>query len=231
MCAAASMAVAPVSVRSSTSWAAYQSAGLTYQSLRSSSDRRYVLDSGGRPNGIPGSWLMITTRPPKPSSRKVAAAVPPALPPPTITIGFAPVLSVMYYILSQPRSAKRCTTGVTDHRLSRPLPNWNISVSQAKVRVTSPALMVASCLRSGTRHCRAGSRDGAACPGHDEWCKNVAPSDELRKWYSHDPDRRFGGPLQSRSSASRLCPKLQRLAYARCGHDRQRGWSWFMRLR
>jgi uncharacterized protein YeaO (DUF488 family) len=23
----------------------------------------------------------------------------------------------------------------------------------------------------------------------DEWCKNVAPSDELRKWYSHDPDR------------------------------------------
>jgi uncharacterized protein YeaO (DUF488 family) len=23
----------------------------------------------------------------------------------------------------------------------------------------------------------------------DEWCKNVAPSDELRKWYQHDPDR------------------------------------------
>jgi uncharacterized protein YeaO (DUF488 family) len=23
----------------------------------------------------------------------------------------------------------------------------------------------------------------------DEWCKNVGPSDELRKWYSHDPDR------------------------------------------
>jgi len=23
----------------------------------------------------------------------------------------------------------------------------------------------------------------------DEWCKNVAPSNELRKWYSHDPDR------------------------------------------
>jgi uncharacterized protein YeaO (DUF488 family) len=23
----------------------------------------------------------------------------------------------------------------------------------------------------------------------DEWCKNVAPSAELRKWYSHDPDR------------------------------------------
>ncbi|GGL16715.1 DUF488 domain-containing protein [Streptomyces flaveus] len=23
----------------------------------------------------------------------------------------------------------------------------------------------------------------------DEWCKQVAPSTELRKWYSHDPDR------------------------------------------
>jgi uncharacterized protein YeaO (DUF488 family) len=22
-----------------------------------------------------------------------------------------------------------------------------------------------------------------------EWCKDVAPSDELRKWYGHDPDR------------------------------------------
>jgi uncharacterized protein YeaO (DUF488 family) len=23
----------------------------------------------------------------------------------------------------------------------------------------------------------------------DEWCKNVAPSAELRQWYNHDPDR------------------------------------------
>jgi uncharacterized protein YeaO (DUF488 family) len=23
----------------------------------------------------------------------------------------------------------------------------------------------------------------------DEWCKDVAPSAELRKWYGHDPDR------------------------------------------
>ncbi len=23
----------------------------------------------------------------------------------------------------------------------------------------------------------------------DEWCKDVAPSPELRKWYAHDPDR------------------------------------------
>src|SRR5215207_11729856 len=33
---------------------------------------------------------MSTTGPPNPSSRKVAAAVPPALPPPTITIGLVP---------------------------------------------------------------------------------------------------------------------------------------------
>lgn len=25
----------------------------------------------------------------------------------------------------------------------------------------------------------------------DEWCKDVAPSTELRKWYAHDPER-FG---------------------------------------
>jgi uncharacterized protein YeaO (DUF488 family) len=25
--------------------------------------------------------------------------------------------------------------------------------------------------------------------GLDEWCKQVAPSPELRKWYSHDPER------------------------------------------
>ena len=23
----------------------------------------------------------------------------------------------------------------------------------------------------------------------DEWCKHIAPSTELRKWYGHDPDR------------------------------------------
>lgn len=31
----------------------------------------------------------------------------------------------------------------------------------------------------------------------DEWCKQVAPSTELRKWYSHDPERfaEFQGDL------------------------------------
>ena len=23
----------------------------------------------------------------------------------------------------------------------------------------------------------------------DDWCKEVAPSDELRRWYGHDPER------------------------------------------
>lgn len=23
----------------------------------------------------------------------------------------------------------------------------------------------------------------------DEWCKNLAPSDKLRKWFGHDPER------------------------------------------
>jgi uncharacterized protein YeaO (DUF488 family) len=37
--------------------------------------------------------------------------------------------------------------------------------------------------------------------GLDEWCKEVAPSTELRKWYGHDPDlfpefrRRYRGEL------------------------------------
>jgi uncharacterized protein YeaO (DUF488 family) len=30
------------------------------------------------------------------------------------------------------------------------------------------------------------SKDKAAL---DDWCKNIAPSTELRKWYGHDPDR------------------------------------------
>lgn len=25
----------------------------------------------------------------------------------------------------------------------------------------------------------------------DEWCKQIAPSTELRKWYAHDPERFF----------------------------------------
>ena len=38
----------------------------------------------------------------------------------------------------------------------------------------------------------------------DEWCKQVAPSTELRKWYAHDPEtallrcERSGNPGRSR---------------------------------
>ena len=64
--------------------------GLTYQSARSSSDRRYVLDSGGRPKGTPGSRPMRVTRSRKPSSRRVTAALPPAMAPPMITIPVPP---------------------------------------------------------------------------------------------------------------------------------------------
>jgi uncharacterized protein YeaO (DUF488 family) len=44
----------------------------------------------------------------------------------------------------------------------------------------------------------------------DEWCRNIAPSDELRKWYGHDPDRfdefrrRYELELQDRQRAEAL---------------------------
>jgi uncharacterized protein YeaO (DUF488 family) len=28
-----------------------------------------------------------------------------------------------------------------------------------------------------------------ASAGFDEWCKQIAPSTELRRWYGHDPER------------------------------------------
>lgn len=44
----------------------------------------------------------------------------------------------------------------------------------------------------------------------DEWCKTVAPSTELRKWYSHDPERfdefarRYAGELAQEERAAAL---------------------------
>ena len=44
----------------------------------------------------------------------------------------------------------------------------------------------------------------------DEWCKDVAPSPELRKWYSHDPakfeefKRRYGAELEQAERAQAL---------------------------
>lgn len=43
----------------------------------------------------------------------------------------------------------------------------------------------------------------------DEWAKNVAPSDELRRWFGHDPDRwsvfraRYLGELREAGSPAR----------------------------
>jgi uncharacterized protein YeaO (DUF488 family) len=51
----------------------------------------------------------------------------------------------------------------------------------------------------------------------DEWCKHVAPSDELRKWYGHDPGRfeefgrRYRLELQDPTRAEALA-HLRRLA-------------------
>lgn len=44
----------------------------------------------------------------------------------------------------------------------------------------------------------------------DEWCKQIAPSTELRRWYSHDPDRyaefarRYRGELGDPERAAAL---------------------------
>lgn len=46
----------------------------------------------------------------------------------------------------------------------------------------------------------------------DEWCKDVAPSTELRKWYAHDPER-FGE--FSRRYIAELAGPTQAAALAR----------------
>jgi len=54
----------------------------------------------------------------------------------------------------------------------------------------------------------------------DEWCKQVAPSTELRKWYSHDPERfeefsrRYQAELQEPDRAEALT-HLRELAKGR----------------
>lgn len=53
----------------------------------------------------------------------------------------------------------------------------------------------------------------------DEWCKDVAPSTELRKWYRHDParfdefSRRYRDELQQPGAAAALA-HLKELATA-----------------
>src|SRR5262249_61725682 len=89
VCAAGSTAATSASSLS-TSSSSYQSAGRTNQPSSSSSDRRYVFDRGGRPNGTVGSRLVRTTPPRYPSSLRVPARVPPALPPPSAPTSFSP---------------------------------------------------------------------------------------------------------------------------------------------
>jgi uncharacterized protein YeaO (DUF488 family) len=56
-------------------------------------------------------------------------------------------------------------------------------------------------------------RDGAPI---DEWCRSVAPSAELRRWYGHDPDRfaafadRYRRELDGGEPATALAALLDR---------------------
>lgn len=47
----------------------------------------------------------------------------------------------------------------------------------------------------------------------DEWCKQIAPSVELRKWYGHDPDRfaEFGRRYRTELDDPGLAEALQHL--------------------
>jgi uncharacterized protein YeaO (DUF488 family) len=53
--------------------------------------------------------------------------------------------------------------------------------------------------------------------GIDEWMKDVAPSDELRKWFAHDPEkwpefkRKYTGELSEPSKAT-LLKRIAKLA-------------------
>ena len=55
----------------------------------------------------------------------------------------------------------------------------------------------------------------------DEWCKDVAPSTELRKWYSHDPAkfeefvRRYGAELEQAERVQALHHLRDLAAYGR----------------
>jgi uncharacterized protein YeaO (DUF488 family) len=48
----------------------------------------------------------------------------------------------------------------------------------------------------------------------DDWCKEVAPSDELRRWYGHDPERfeEFAARYRKELSEGERAEALARLA-------------------
>ncbi|WP_113911248.1 DUF488 domain-containing protein [Roseovarius dicentrarchi] len=49
----------------------------------------------------------------------------------------------------------------------------------------------------------------------DDWCEDVAPSDDLREWFDHDPDKwsefktRYGKELDDNSAAKDLLDKAR----------------------
>jgi uncharacterized protein YeaO (DUF488 family) len=48
----------------------------------------------------------------------------------------------------------------------------------------------------------------------DDWCKEVAPSNELRRWYSHDPERfeEFAARYRAELSEGEQAEALSRIA-------------------
>lgn len=48
----------------------------------------------------------------------------------------------------------------------------------------------------------------------DDWCKEVAPSDELRRWYGHDPERfeEFSARYRAELAEGERAEALSRLA-------------------
>jgi uncharacterized protein YeaO (DUF488 family) len=48
----------------------------------------------------------------------------------------------------------------------------------------------------------------------DDWCKEVAPSDELRRWYGHDPERfeEFSKRYRSELADGEQAEALERIA-------------------
>jgi uncharacterized protein YeaO (DUF488 family) len=54
----------------------------------------------------------------------------------------------------------------------------------------------------------------------DDWCKEVAPSNDLRRWYGHDPDRftEFSARYRAELADGEKAEALSRIAeYARAG--------------
>src|SRR4029077_5459874 len=72
-------------MRSTLFWS-YQLGGFTDHAVQSSSPRRYVFESGGRPNGTAASSPTSTTRSRYPSPPSVTARCQPPMPLPIITV-------------------------------------------------------------------------------------------------------------------------------------------------